>query len=303
MQNDILMKKYFISFLFSTLFFQVIQAQGCSDAGICSIGTPHENLSKAAKNQIEVSTILGAGESDTHYFSPSVTYTRNFNERWDAAAKITSSFASGSFGQRGSIGDAYLLVNYKPASGKIFKWSYTAGAKIPFNRANLKINNHPLPLDYQSSLGTFDFLGAANLSYKKFDFNMAVQIPVFNINANSYFAEYSGTDDFPTTNLFERKPDMLFRTIYTIKTKKITFKPNLLFIYHLGEDTYENIYGRRLSIAGSQGLTVNGNLISTYNLNAASIELSLATPFVVRDIRPDGLTRKYTVGISYKTRF
>lgn len=298
------MKTKFI--LFICLFTQgFIFAQGCSDAGICSIGGAHDPFTAEKKNHLEISSVFGAGESDVTYISPFITYTRNFNEKWSASAKITSSFASGSFGDRGSIGDAFLTTNYTPKTEKILKWSFTAGAKIPFNRANLKINDHPLPMDYQSSLGTFDFIGSVNLNYKKWDFNTALQLPVININANSYFQEYSGTNDFPTTNLFERKPDALLRATYTIITpnRKFSFKPNVLFIYHLGKDTYEDIYGLRKAIDGSEGFTINGNLISAYHFKTGTIELSLATPFVVRDVRPDGLTRKYTAAISYSFGF
>lgn len=123
---------------------------------------------------------------------------------------------------------------------------YTLGFKFPFTTANAKINNVSLPLDYQASLGTFDLIAGVGLNYKKWFFNTAVQITVFNNNKNSYFEEYSLASDFNSTNLFERKPDVLFRTTYTINTnKKFTFKPNLLFIYHLGEDSYENIFGNR----------------------------------------------------------
>lgn len=298
------MKNYLI-FILASLF-QVFStnAQGCSDAGICSIGA-YYSTSAIKKNQLEFSSVFGAGEADVTYISPYISYSRNFNEKWAASLKITSSLASGSFGKRGSIGDAFATLHYQPSTAGSYKWSYTAGAKLPFNRGNLKINNHPLPLDYQSSLGTFDFIGGVGLNYKSWDFNAAIQIPVFNINANSYISEYSGTDDFLTTNLFERKPDALLRTTYTIKTKseKFTFKPNLLLIYHLSEDTFEDIFGNRMAINGSDGLTVNGNLISAYNFKAGSIELSVATPFVVRDVRPDGLTRAYTVAIGYKTNF
>jgi hypothetical protein len=99
---------------------------------------------------------------------------------------------------------------------------------------------------------------------------------------------------------------VLFRTTYTIKTvnNKFTFKPNVLFIYHLGQDSFENQFSNREKIEGSDGLTINGNLISAYNFNKQnSIELSLATPFVVRDIRPDGLTRSFVLGVSYKVSF
>jgi len=72
----------------------------------------------------------------------------------------------------------------------------------------------------------------------------------------------------------------------------------------LGEDSFENIFGKRENIKGSDGLTINGNLISAYQLNKNnSIELSVATPFVVRETRPDGLTRSFTAGVIYKVSF
>ncbi|WP_165930284.1 hypothetical protein [Flavobacterium sp. GT3P67] len=281
-------------------------AQGCSDAGICSIGTGFQITDKELKNGIEVGSIFGAGEADVIYFSPYISYTRTINERFALSSKITYSVASGSFGKRGAFGDAYFIGNYNWKPKTNTQWSSLLGFKIPFTSSNLKINEFSLPLDYQSSLGTFDLIAGLNLNYKKWDFNTAVQIPVFNNNKNSYFKEFSNTDDFPSTNLFERKPDALFRTTYTFQTsnKKFTFKPNVLFIYHLGEDSFENAFGKRETIKDSDGLTINGNIIGAYAINTQnSIELSLATPFVVREARPDGLTREFTAGIIYKVSF
>lgn len=281
-------------------------AQGCSDAGICSIGNSFRSSEKEFKNNIEISTIFGAGEADVTYFSPYISYGRKVNERFSWSSKVTFSAANGSFGTRAAFGDAFLVGNYTFIAKKNTQLSVLLGSKIPFTTSNLKINGFSLPLDYQSSLGTFDLFLGANLNYKKWDFSAAFQIPVFNNNKNSYFAEYSGTDDFPTTNLFERKADALLRTTYTIKTTndKFTFKPNVLFIYHLGEDSFENIFGQRETIKGSDGLTLNGNLITNYKINKQnSIELSLAAPFVVRDVRPDGLTRSFVLGIQYQHSF
>ena len=283
-----------------------VHAQGCSDAGICSVGNSFIAIDSVAKNRIEVGTIYGIGEADVTYFSTYITYTRNLNSKIALSGKVTYSQAHGSFGTRGQFGDAYLIGNYKFKAQNQTQWSAIVGLKFPFTKSNLKINDYPLPLDYQASLGTFDLILGTNYTYNHWDFNIGLQLPIYNINKNSYFKEYSGTDDFPSTNLFERKPDALFRTTYTIKTnnKKFTFKPNVLFLYHLGEDSYENIFSQRENIKGSDGLTINGNLISSYPINAnSSLELSLATPFVVRDIRPDGLTRAFTAGIIYKVSF
>lgn len=281
-------------------------SQGCSDAGICSVGHAFDPSEKVLKNGVEVATIFSAGEADVTYFSPYITYTRRINDKLSLSSKVTFSSASGSFGTRANFGDGYLIGNYLFKEKNNKQWSVLLGWKFPFTTSNLKINEYSLPLDYQASLGTFDLFLGTNFKYKRLDFNAAIQIPVFNNNKNSYFKEYSGTNDFPSTNLFERKSDALFRTTYTIKTnnQKFTFKPNVLFIYHLGEDSYENIFGKRETIESSDGLTINGNLITTYHLNKQnSIELSLASPFVVREVRPDGLTRSLVLGLQYKILF
>ncbi|MGA9639094.1 hypothetical protein [Flavobacterium sp.] len=281
-------------------------AQGCSDAGICTIGQSFETEKADFKNSIEFATVFGKGESDVTYFSPYITYTRKVNEQFSLATKITFSSANGSFGTRASFGDAYLIGNYTLKEENQKQWSFLTGFKFPFTSSNLKINEYSIPLDYQASLGTFDLFLGTNYKIFNWDFNLALQIPVFNNNKNSFFKEYAGTNDFPSTNLFERKSDALFRTTYNIKTtnQKWVFKPSVLFIYHLGEDSYETIYNKRETIKDSDGLTINGNIVSFYKINSLnSIGLSLAAPFAVRTTRPDGLTRSFVASIQYIVQF
>lgn len=283
-----------------------VNAQGCSDAGICSVGNTFDTKDKSTKNSLEIATVFAVGEADVTYISPFVAYTRKFSEKFSLTTRVTFSSANGSFGTRASFGDAFLIGNYAFKEKNQKQWSVLGGWKFPFTTSNLKINEYSLPLDYQASLGTFDLFLGTNFNYKKWDFNAVFQIPVFNNNKNSYFKEFSGTNDFPTTNLFKRKSDALIRATYTLKAKneKFVFKPNVLLIYHLVEDSFENQYSVRENIKGSDGLTINGNLISSYNFNKRnSIELSLAMPFVVREIRPDGLTRGFVAGLNYKISF
>lgn len=281
-------------------------SQGCSDAGICTINKGFQQGEITFKNDLEISAIYSLGEADLVYVSPYVSYTKRFNERYSFTAKVTFSTATGSFGTRSQFGDAFLVGNYVFKEKNNRQWSALLGFKFPFTASNLKINGYSLPLDYQSSLGTIDVFVGTNYRYKKWNFDLALQLPVINLNKNSYFSEYAGSDDFPSTNLFQRQPDALIRTTYMIQTlnKRISFKPNLLFIYHLGEDSFENIFGQREHIKGSDGLTINGNLLTSYKLTGQSrIELSLAAPFVVRTIRPDGLTRSFVAGLQYQYSF
>ena len=299
------MKKIILIVIISLLA-NKLNAQGCSDAGICSINHGFQSNGKQFKNTLEVAAIYSLGEADVVYLSPYIAYTKRFNDRFLFTSKVTFSTANGSFGTRSQFGDAFVIGSYIFKEKNKKQWSVLTGFKFPFTASNLKINGYSLPLDYQSSLGTIDLFLGANLNYKKWDFNAALQLPVVNLNKNSYFKEFGGTTDFPSTNLFERRPDALVRAIYSIKTpnKKFTLKPNVLFIYHLGEDSFENILGQRENINGSDGLTINGNLITSYAVSKqSSLELSLATPFVVRDIRPDGLTRSFVLGLQYQYSF
>ncbi|OYX84196.1 MAG: hypothetical protein B7Y83_09010 [Flavobacteriales bacterium 32-34-25] len=298
------MKKIFL--IVSFVFTLVVKAQGCSDAGACFISTAFNATEKELKNDIEVATIFGKGEQNISYFSPYVSYSRRFSEKFSLNTKVTFSSANGSFGTRASFGDAFLIGNYNFEENKQKQWSILGGWKFPFTSSNLKINEFSLPLDYQASLGTFDLFLGTNLKYKKWDFSAVVQIPVFNNNKNSYFKEFSDTDDFPSTNLFKRKSDALVGASYSLKTinQKFTFKPNLQFIYHLGEDRFENIFGQEERIKNSDGLTVNGSVNASYHFNTkSSLSFLIATPFVVRDIRPDGLTRSIVLGLFYKVSF
>lgn len=299
------MKKIFLVILI--LFFgSKINAQGCSDAGICSINHGFQSDEKQFKNTIELAAIYSLGEADVVYYAPYTAYTKKFNDRFSFTSKVTYATAHGSFGTRSQFGDAFLIGNYSFKEKNKKQWSALLGFKFPFTASNLKINGYSIPLDYQSSLGTIDLFLGTNWKYRKWDFNGALQIPVVNLNKNSFFKEYSRTDDFPSTNLFQRKPDALVKATYSIKTtnQKLTFKPNVLFIYHLGKDSFENIFGQRENISGSEGLTINGNLIASYKISKqSSIETSLATPFVVRTIRPDGLTRSFVLGVQYQYSF
>lgn len=299
--------KLLLTLTFIVFFYFPTTAQGCSDAGFCSVGNTFKNDQLEFKNNLEIGTVFGVGEEDVLLYSPYLTYTRNLSKNFALSAKVTGTLAEGSFGKIANVGDVFVTSNYKWKSGAYdtWKWSSLLGFKIPLTAGNDKINNFSLPMPYQASLGTFDGIAGIDLASKKWEFSTAIQIPFTN-SKNSYFQELAPTDKFISTNLLERKSDILFRSAYKIRTanQKFLFKPNLLFIYHLGEDQFVNVFGLKQTIADSAGLTINGNFIGSYKIaKKAWLDASVATPFVVRKVRPDGLTRALTFGLSYKQNF
>ncbi|MGF2413571.1 MAG: hypothetical protein ACQUYJ_14665, partial [Ferruginibacter sp.] len=65
-----------------------------------------------------------------------------------------------------------------------------------------------------------------------------------------------------------------------------------------------NISNSPIALNGSEGLTLNGTTALHYTINHKfSIGLLAGVPFVVRDIRPDGLTRKFVVSPEFILKF
>ena len=303
------MRSFYV-LLFCIVLSQTTSAQGCSDAGFCSIpyhvgGTVKNET--GLKNTLITDLTFGLGEGNTKSFTASVVYRKRFNDRLSWDNKINASYITGSLGNVLNTGDVFSTVSYTLSSAKQTVIHLTGGIKIPLTAANDKEKNVILPMAYQPSLGTFDLLlGTAWTFRQKIDINAALQLPVINANNNQYLRQPGDDKDFESTNGFQRKADALLRIGYLLATSnhKWTFKPNALAIIHLGEDSYLNSAAQRLSIDGSPGLTLNLNVQGNYMLSERkSIGFSVATPAIVRDSRPDGLTRSLTVGVNYQFSF
>ena len=287
-------------------------SQGCSDAGFCSLGVLKNNTTATGKKySIAIGASYGAGEQNTSSFNPYLEYAVKVGNHLSYQVKITSVYANGFLGSSFNLGDVFGFVNYTAKPKSINRVSFLSGIKIPLSYANDKNKDgKPLPLDYQSSIGTFDLIEGVNyIIREKWELNAGIQIPIIQKNKNTFFPDeysYPPISNFPATNNFKRKSDALVRVGHYLYLKKssITLKPNILAIYHLGEDSYENRFGKRESINGSDGLTINAGIIASKRFkNNNQLEIVAAAPFIVRDSRPDGLTRSFVVNIQYSFIF
>lgn len=289
---------------------KIMNAQGCSDAGFCSIGAikiQEHSSDSIIKNSIAVGFGFSVGRQGITYINPYVEYYRKINNKFSLQLKGTSQFAKGEQADVFNVSDLFIAGMYSTQKNKK-KWNINAGIKFPLNSANAESGDgFALPLDYQSSLGTVDLI--AGVSYNinnKWELSTAFQIPVINSNKNEYLPLLvSDENDFEPTNKFERAADVLLRAGYIIKVKsKLYIKPNILAIYHLANDTYQDAVGNRNEIKSSTGLTINAGGILVYAISQKNnLELVFASPMVVRENRPDGLTRAFAATLQYKVKF
>jgi hypothetical protein len=289
-------------------------AQGCSDAGVCTIHSIKNNAGgheskQGKKNDLSIGLGYGIGERSTNNYTVYAEYTRTISDRSSVTARLNYAAISGELANTSGPGDVFLSFNHAFDIKNKWQKSFVVGLKLPFDGADIAENGIHLPMPYQTSLGTVDLVLAVNYNRKNFGATFALQQPLKAQNENKFIAS-----DYPSeplaplywpTNEFERKGDLVGRVSYNFKTnKRFSIRPSLLGIYHLANDTYVDAAKNRRPIYNSNGLTLNGNVFFDYRLkNGNGFELSLGTPFIVRDQRPDGLTRKFVATLEYQFSF
>jgi hypothetical protein len=285
----------------------ILFGQGCSDAGFCTINSFKPNTTDSIKelnNQFKFGTFYGKADNSISVYGSYLEYNRQFNKKFGFDTKLTTIAQDGNSISTFGISDFFVNANFKLNE----KIKVTLGSKIPLSNSNKTINNLPLPMDYQASLGTLDLIFGIGFEIKKIQVVAAIQQPLTQ-NENKFIATNypigSKISSFQTTNKFERSGDVLLRVSYPINvTSKLKLTTSILPIYHITSDKYTNEFNIKNEIKGSEGLTLNGNAFIDYEFNSKNIiQINLGMPFFVRDSRPDGLTRSFIITLEYRIKF
>lgn len=290
------------------------KAQGCSDAGVCSIHSIKNNaeaheLKKGKKNDLSLGFGYGIGERSTNNYTWYAEYTRSLSKRSSVTGKLSYAAINGELANTSGLGDLFLSFNHAFDTKHKWQKSFVVGVKLPLDEADIVKNMIHLPMPYQTSLGTVDLVLALNYNRKNVGATLALQQPVKSRNGNKFLASFYPDEPLAPlywpTNKFERKGDLVGRVSYSFRTgDRFSIRPSLLGIYHLANDTYEDVAKNRRPVYNSTGLTLNGNVFFDYRLKGGNgFELSLGTPFIVREQRPDGLTRKFVATLEYQFSF
>lgn len=296
----------FVFLTLSVFYAAAVKAQGCSDAGFCTLNSFKPNTLDSvadAHNRIRVGASFGVADHSITVFGTYLEYDRQLGKRFGLDAKLTALAQSGNDISAFGLSDVYLNMNYRILSNL----KMSAGVKLPLTDGNTEQDGLPLPLDYQSSLGTTDLIVGLSLGIKDLEITMALQQPLTQ-NDNRFLAEEYPLDSrlraFQSTNGFQRKGDVLTRFSMPVNAGKFKLTPSILAITHLGNDLYTDALGIEREIEGSSGLTLNANAYLDYQLDQTSaLQLNVGVPLLVRDTRPDGLTRAIVVNLEYSARF
>lgn len=305
---------YVVFMLILLLSVQNISAQGCSDAGICTIHSVKGNTEfhppeKGNNNELRIGFGYAIGEQSINNYTWHAEYTRLLKKNIFIAGKINYASVTGELANTSGPGDLFLTVTKVLSNNNKWQQSLIAGIKVPLNGAGKIGKGIKLPMPYQTSLGTTDLLLGINMTRHSFGASLAWQQPVNSSNNNGFLSSDYPSSGLSTkywsTNEFKRKSDWVVRLSYSIMAgPKISIRPGLLAIYHSANDSYVDENNREVRIGGSKGLTLNSNVfVHLYFKKGNGLALSIGAPFVTRDQRPDGLTRKFVSSLEYVVLF
>ena len=161
------MKKIFLS-LTVGLISAYGNAQGCSDAGFCSIGSFKNTAASADEkysNSLTFGSAFGIGEQSVFVVTPYLQFDKKLNKGWQIQAKVTYNNANKYGYSISGLGDGYVIGVKSWDNKHKGKNAINFGLKFPLNNADNKSNGTILPLAYQSTLETTDLI--VGLCYSK----------------------------------------------------------------------------------------------------------------------------------------
>ena len=294
-------------------------SQGCSDAGFCTMGAmkpdqPYNRKIKVKLLSMEVSFYRG-----TTTLTPIVnvaTADLNFslNRKNTFQVKLPYQFVDGQLASTSSVGDISLCFTRNIFSSDKFDLNLSVGGKIPTNSSDKSTRGLPLPMYYQTSLGTYDFITGLSLINRKWLFATGIQIPL-NQNDNQFvWSAWDGdkekvyVDRYTQAKNLKRGIDVMLRIERNFRLSRFNLSIGLLPIYRITSDKITNGQGVRTSSDknGNEGNGLALSVIGTlgYNFNVKSgVRLLVGHKIIQREFSPDGLTRELVSSITYIYRF
>lgn len=306
-----------------------LRAQGCSDAGACTAGPiGHLELwtgTSAEPIDYRHSARLGfsyaIGEQGTMITQVVPELNIGIGERLGMQLKTVYQRANGDLAITSGLGDSFFTTSFGFIKGPDRDLTGALGFRIPTGSTTgsvpdpmSEMADRPLPMVYQTGLGTFDMILGLHWRHKRYVAAIAYQHVLVQNNENQ-FTHSAWFNDPTVEGYFEsrglnRADDLVVRAQYAYGCGRLSLQPGLLAIYHMADDERLNDAVRSspepesITLTGSQGLTLNVTLDLRFTLTEQwALEGSFGAPVVTREVRPDGLTRESVTSVGLHYRF
>jgi hypothetical protein len=290
-------------------------AQGCSDAGFCTMGAmkpdqPYNKKVQLRLRTMELSFYRGTTTLTPVIYVATADFNFSLNQKNTFQLKVPYQFVSGRLANTGSVGDISLCFTRNIFSSDKFDLNLSVGGKIPTNQSDKSVDGRPLPMYYQTSLGTYDFITGLSFINRKWLFATGIQIPLNENNNQFIWSAWKGTDEKAYVDLYtqaknlRRGIDVMLRVERNFRWSQFNCSIGLLPIYRINRDEFTNSDNIRVIREDASGLALSGIVTAGYNFNTRSgVRLLIGHKIIQRDLNPDGLTRELVNSVTYIYRF
>lgn len=290
--------------------------QGCSDAGFCTMGAmkpdqPYNKRVSLKLRSMEFSFYRGTTTLTPVVYVATADLNFSITRRSSFQVKLPYQAVTGRLADTQSLGDISLCYTRNLVTSDAFDLNFSVGGKIPPNKSDKSENGFPLPMYYQTSLGTYDFITGLSLINRKWLFATGIQIPL-NENDNQFlWGAWANSEEDPAyiekydrAKNLKRGTDVMLRVERNFRFSKFNCSLGLLPIYRITRDEFTLPNGERTRPNDAQGLALSGIATVGYHFNVRSgIKILIGHKIVQRDENPDGLTRELVNSVTYFYRF
>lgn len=204
----------------------------------------------------------------------------------------------GSLGNVSGLGD--IVVSYS------LEWFFGAnpggfglvgGAKIATNNSNV----NALPMMYQTSLGTHDFILGAFVTGYSWNYVAGYQRPIKHVNNN----EFLGNGDYKSSNGLRRAGDIMLKVERRFQFTKSVLTFGVVNFYHLGDDKIiDSSTNAMVKVRNTTNYSLNLTAKSYfYIFDRINADITFAIPIIGSKQRFDGLSRTFSVAIALSNVF
>lgn len=290
-------------------------AQGCSDAGFCTMGAlkPDQGYSKKLSiriRSIELSQYIGVTRFGDIIFNYTSDVSFGINNKSTVQVKIPYAYVDGVLEKTNGISDLSLGFSRNLYADDNIQVNLTLGTKIPLGDDNISVDGNQLPMYYQTGLGTFDAVIGFSLITKKWLFATGYQQALNSTDNDFWWTDWEGHPDEATALTYTqsrrltRGKDIMFRVERNFRFSNFNFNIGLLPIYRLNVDTNISRGGTTNNISGSDGLALTLLIGGGYQFSVKSgIKIMNGFRLDRRPTNPDGLSREFVSNIGYVYRF
>ncbi|WMN10930.1 hypothetical protein QYS49_36550 [Marivirga salinae] len=309
--------------IFFTLFYLPYLgfSQGCSDAGFCTMGAmkPAQDFNKKIPVKLRsIGLTLYEGQTNTSPIirAAIVDFGLLIAGEYDLQVKVPYMRVDGNFASTSGLGDISLSLTKNLHSTPEYNIMGTLGAKIPTNRSDLRPPDRQsvLPMYYQTSLGTYDFIAGGTYINREWMISAGYQQPIIHINENTFepteakWSWYEGGMDYVRkhdgSRMLKRGADIMMRFERNFRMSRLNLSLGLLPIYRITKDQVLNDNDEYVKLDGTTGLALSGLAGVNYKFNVfSSIQLIYGHKITDRPVNPDGLTRKHVINLSFNYNF